>query len=232
MPAAATRNDPRRVHQRHSTDTVTCPLGTVHDLSATGMRISVKGYKLIQPGQVIPIRLKAGNTCLAVKARVVWVDKSWHMGLLGREIGFAFDGLKPDQVKVLDAVARFGFLPRGKAARQAFDAASNPQQNEAPHSPFGGAKPDVTDESGSQKTQDGGSDWAWGEESSRVDVSVILSEYYQALGLATGASRSEIKAAYRKLAKDCHPDVAPGPENQKRFVEINQAYHMLLQNVD
>ena len=35
-------------------------------------------------------------------------------------------------------------------------------------------------------------------------------DYYETLGLARGASEQDIKSAFRRLAKDCHPDRHPG----------------------
>jgi molecular chaperone DnaJ len=52
--------------------------------------------------------------------------------------------------------------------------------------------------------------------------------YYESLGLKRGASDKEIKAAFRRLAKECHPDSCNGDANaEKRFKEINEAYEAL-----
>lgn len=52
-------------------------------------------------------------------------------------------------------------------------------------------------------------------------------DYYDVLGLQKGASDSEIKRAYRKLAKQYHPDVNKDPQAEERFKEINEAYGVL-----
>lgn len=50
-------------------------------------------------------------------------------------------------------------------------------------------------------------------------------EPYSVLGLQRGATEEEAKAAFRKLAKTCHPDLHPNnPDAEKRFKEINEAY--------
>ena len=53
-------------------------------------------------------------------------------------------------------------------------------------------------------------------------------DYYEVLGLTKGASEAEIKKAYRKLAKQNHPDMNPGDKGaEERFKEINEAYGVL-----
>jgi len=53
-------------------------------------------------------------------------------------------------------------------------------------------------------------------------------DYYEVLGLKKGASEEEIKKAYRKLAKECHPDLHPNDKTaEARFKEINEAYEVL-----
>jgi molecular chaperone DnaJ len=52
--------------------------------------------------------------------------------------------------------------------------------------------------------------------------------YYETLGCAKGASIEEIKGAYRKLAKEFHPDRNPGDNGcEHRFKEISEAYDVL-----
>ena len=51
---------------------------------------------------------------------------------------------------------------------------------------------------------------------------------YRILGLDSQAGLAEVKAAYRRLAKTCHPDRHSTAESARRFLEIKQAYERLV----
>ena len=53
-------------------------------------------------------------------------------------------------------------------------------------------------------------------------------DYYEVLGVDKGADDAAIKSAYRKLAKQYHPDLHPGDkEAEAKFKEVNEAYSIL-----
>lgn len=53
-------------------------------------------------------------------------------------------------------------------------------------------------------------------------------DYYEVLGLSKGADETEIKKAYRSMAKKYHPDLHPGDaEAEAKFKEVNEAYDIL-----
>lgn len=52
-------------------------------------------------------------------------------------------------------------------------------------------------------------------------------DYYEVLGLKKGASEQEIKSAYRKLARQHHPDVDKSAGADTRFKEVSEAYQIL-----
>ena len=57
---------------------------------------------------------------------------------------------------------------------------------------------------------------------------MVEQDYYELLGVQRGADEATIKAAYRKLAKECHPDRHNGCRDQEaRFKAVNEAYDVL-----
>ena len=52
-------------------------------------------------------------------------------------------------------------------------------------------------------------------------------DYYAALGVPRDADAEAIKKAYRKLAREHHPDVSKGPDAEARFKEVGEAYATL-----
>lgn len=60
-----------------------------------------------------------------------------------------------------------------------------------------------------------------------------IADSYRLLGLRTGATAEEIKAAYRRLARQLHPDLNPNDDRAKeRFIRIAEAYRFLMSVID
>ncbi|MCU1437104.1 MAG: dnaJ [Naasia sp.] len=57
--------------------------------------------------------------------------------------------------------------------------------------------------------------------------SPAVADHYEVLGVARDASTDDIKKAYRRLARELHPDVNPGADAQERFKLVTHAYDVL-----
>src|SRR6476619_4168351 len=58
-------------------------------------------------------------------------------------------------------------------------------------------------------------------------MDVAFRDYYEVLGVPQDADTEEIRRAYRKLARENHPDINKDPEAEDRFKEISEAYDVL-----
>ncbi|MEA2395319.1 MAG: curved DNA-binding protein [Solirubrobacteraceae bacterium] len=58
-------------------------------------------------------------------------------------------------------------------------------------------------------------------------MAVGFRDYYDLLGVPRGASEEDIRGAYRRLARQYHPDVNKDPDAEDRFKEISEAYEVL-----
>src|ERR1700733_13781906 len=59
-------------------------------------------------------------------------------------------------------------------------------------------------------------------------MAVKYKDYYEVLGVARGASETDIKKSFRRLAREFHPDVAKDKKRaEEKFKEINEAYEVL-----
>jgi curved DNA-binding protein len=58
-------------------------------------------------------------------------------------------------------------------------------------------------------------------------MAVSSPDFYEVLGVGRDASEEEIRSAYRRLARQNHPDVNKDPDASRRFSEISEAYEVL-----
>jgi hypothetical protein len=59
---------------------------------------------------------------------------------------------------------------------------------------------------------------------------MLISEYYNILGLPLNSSLEEVKKAYRKQARIYHPDINHSPDAKDKFIMVTEAYDFLMTN--
>jgi hypothetical protein len=59
---------------------------------------------------------------------------------------------------------------------------------------------------------------------------MTINDYYAVLGVPVNSSVGDIKKAYRKKARECHPDINPAPDAIEQFINITEAYEFLISN--
>jgi hypothetical protein len=165
--------------KRLQTNMLNCHLGSVVDISSTGVRVAGEGKIPVKRGQMVQLKLESAQQRLPVTAQVVWVKRRFKK----YTIGLRFLETSRSVTAAVESLARFGFID--------FDAARRKQ----------GGVP--------------------------LQARVHLPDYYGLLGLSLGATDSQIKQAYRSMARKYHPDVCQDPEGPEKFTRITQAYEVL-----
>lgn len=56
----------------------------------------------------------------------------------------------------------------------------------------------------------------------------MINDYYHILGVQRGDSKDKIKRAFREKAKLYHPDINKAPDSRKKFLEVHEAYAVLI----
>ena len=56
----------------------------------------------------------------------------------------------------------------------------------------------------------------------------MIPDYYKLLGIDSSATPPEITSAFRALAMKLHPDRNPAPDAKERFIEVREAFDILI----
>lgn len=188
---------PRR-HKRHrGKGKARCKLGEVLDISAGGMRIACPGKPPLKPGAAASISVKTSAGNETLNVRCCWIKSPW-LGLgKTHEIGLKFIGITDEQAERLGVIAEYGFIPEHKQPKKPEAAAADPAGSTSHESAVG------------------------------AHVDLDLEPYFEALELEPDADATQVRDAYRRLVRTCHPDVADSPQAREQFLKIQQAYDAL-----
>jgi len=180
---------PQRAAPRQSTDTLSCPLGDVLDISVTGVRIRCDAKPPFSIGAVTTIKFAFNGGKLAVSVQERWRKRKGLRG--GHEIGLMFVNNSPNVMNAIESLVKFGFLCP--------DAVAGERPRPKPKS----------------------------KDKPKLRVSVDLPDYYAVLNVPPDADEQRVHTAYRKLARQYHPDANKDPGAPARFISICEAYKVL-----
>lgn len=99
-------SDSRRA-ERHRTSLLSCDLGTVVDISTTGMQLRCESKPPLKVGQIFKAKLTSESQRLNVSGQVIWIKRR---GLKAYSVGVQFVALTKSTAAVLESFGRFGFV--------------------------------------------------------------------------------------------------------------------------
>lgn len=187
-----------------------CSLGQVVDLSASGMRVRCPGQSPVYIGQPFWFGISAGDKYLRVQGEPIWIRRT---GLFGNacEIGVRFVGIDSKTKAMIADLAQYGFVPDRTEPAPVHET-SDPFEPEAiPHDAEHAAADHASHNSVPNAAQ----------------VEVEVPDLYEMFALPRSASEEDIRAAYRRLARDLHPDSNPTADAAEQFAELTKAYQLL-----
>lgn len=109
----------RRTAERFPTTVLTCLLGTVSDLSTTGMRVVSRQAPPVPPGTLFEFEIETPTNALTVVGKIVRAAK---MPTGGFDVGIEFQRLTPELIASLDTLARCGKVSKRQGASSAGNA--------------------------------------------------------------------------------------------------------------
>jgi hypothetical protein len=193
-----------RKAERFRTDGFSCPMGDVVDLSSSGMRVRSEQKPLLKKGDAHQFHVRTCGKQFVVNGRVAWVRRK---GLLSGpyELGIEFVGVTADAARAIAKLAKFGYVAPG--------ADSQPKKRDA--APGEGSSP-----GGASAHETKG-------RSDTIQASVQMIDLYAVLEVEPEADIEEIKASYRRLARERHPDVCTSADATEAFALLHKAYAVL-----
>jgi hypothetical protein len=212
----------RRCEKRHATNLLSCVVGDVVDVSASGMKLRCQSKPPVKVGQVVDTKLNSGTQRIAVQAQILWIKRR---GLRSYTLGVQFVNIKSGLKRAIESLALFGYVDLEAAAKnnckQRIAAEANVKPNSGNH---GKAENKVNDSRCDPKDAHESGDK---QPKPTIKATLDLPDYYAILGVRVDASKLEIKAAFYKLARKYHPDCANSDVHVAKFTHASQAYQVL-----
>lgn len=193
-----------RAAERFTAAGLSCALGDVLDLSATGVRLRSSGKVKVDLGDLLTITVASESQSVKVQAQVMWMRRR---GLGRQEVGLKFVNVRRGVATALVQLARYGFITTDPGSMSHAESA-----DETAASMNGKPGPTPPPAAPAQPT---------------LKAAVEVEDLYAMLGVERGAPPTSIKKAYHRLALEFHPDRNPSCDASRRFAEISKAYSVL-----
>lgn len=116
----------RRCDERHENNALSCQIGDVVNISASGMKLKCEGKPPIKVGQTIDIKLDSGSQRVSVQASVIWIRRRGFKSFL---IGMKFVNIKNSLKAAIDSLGKFGYIDLEAAAQQKQPKSDGPGKN-------------------------------------------------------------------------------------------------------
>ncbi len=218
-----------RAAERFAAIGLSCPLGDVLDLSTSGARVRWGKKPALKVGDSLSLKLSSESQCLRVQATVIWVRRT---GLLmgGGELGLKFLGVSKGMAIALVQLGKYGFVTKdaGTAESAADDVSgkSRLDAEEARRQATVSTPSPTPPPQGAERQQEATRRQQPGP-AGRVVAEIEVDDLYTSMGVGREATADEIRAAYRVLAKELHPDRNPSADASARFALVSKAYTVL-----
>ena len=121
-----------RKAERYGAATIKCTLGSVLDMSATGIRLNCEKKPPVVVGKVYTTRISFDDGAMPVRVQVRWLKRR---GLNRYELGLLFVGVKPGADRVLDAIAKFGMASAAKSSQDSVPTPKKTKQKQSSAGP-------------------------------------------------------------------------------------------------
>lgn len=115
-----------RQAERHRTNMLSCHLGRVVDISATGMKLRCESKPPVKIGQVIEAKLDSGHQRIPVQAQVVWIRRR---GFKTFTMGLRFVNIKRSLQVAIESLGRFGYIDLEAVAKAKQQKFGDPYKN-------------------------------------------------------------------------------------------------------
>jgi Tfp pilus assembly protein PilZ len=222
------REHKQRAAKRYRTVGVRCELGTVLDISESGLRMQVDGKCPVKVGDILALTLRDCAHQTTVRGCVVWVKQGSNTH---STCGVAFVDVRPGTRQVIEQIAGVGeALAKDKSSNPA-DASKSPAAGQTAGGQPSASKADARQGGTGQATSGQGADSRTANENEptkrSVRASIEIEDLYELFSLSPTATTDEIHQAFRSMARNLHPDRNPLPDAAERFSQISKAYRVL-----